>query len=323
MPNYDLLCIGRSTLDLFANEVGVPFANVNSFSAFAGGCPTNICVGAHRMGLKTALLTGMGDDYVSDFLLNFLKKEGIDTRHVVIKPGTQTNAVMVALQPPEDMQFVAYHANNADLELTIKDMTASPLDDCRMVLFSGMGLLKDPSRSATQFAIEQARSSGAIIVMDLDYRVPMWPDPRVYGVATRTTLPLVDLAIGTKDEILAAAGRDKLVPAIERLLTLVSEAVVLKEGAAGSIVYTTDGGMYRAAPFKVKVVNFLGAGDAFAGGMLWARLNGWGWRKAARLGNACGAIVVSKQGTANVMPVLAEATAFVEANGGWYERLLT
>ncbi|MDX1991766.1 MAG: 5-dehydro-2-deoxygluconokinase [bacterium] len=317
MPTYDLLCIGRSSLDLFANELGAAFADVKTFSAFVGGSPTNICVAAHRLGLKTVMLTGMGDDYVSQFLLKFLEGEGVETRYIAFKPGFNTNTVLVALQPPEQMQFVAYHANNADLELTFDDMVNAPLADSRVVLFSGMCFLKEPIRSATQFAVEQARQAGAAIYMDLDYRKPMWSDMRTYGITTRLILPLVDVALGTHDELCAAAGVSQIDAAIEALLTRVQEAVVYKQGAEGATVYTVDGGVYKAAPFQVEVVNFLGAGDAFAGGFIWARLNGWGWRKAARLGNACGALIVSQQGTGNAMARLDEVVAFVEANGGW------
>lgn len=314
---YDLICIGRSSLDLFANEIGAAFAEVKSFSAFVGGSPTNVCVAAHRLGLRTAMLTGMGDDYISGFILKFLEGEGIDTRYVRIKPGFHTNAVMVALQPPEAMQFVAYHTNNADLELTIDDLLAAPLNQTRVLLYSGMCFLKEPIRSATQAAVEAAHAAGVQVVMDLDYRARMWSDARIYGVTTRLTLPLVDVAIGTHDEICAAAGETDVQVAIGRLLRLVKEAVVYKQGADGSTIYTVTGEVYPAAAFPVPVVNFLGAGDAFAGGLIWARLNGWGWHKAARMGNACGALMVSTQGTANQMPTQAEVSAFVDSHGGW------
>ena len=49
--NYDILCMGRALLDLYANEVGVPFAEVQNFAAYVGGCPANICVSARRLGL--------------------------------------------------------------------------------------------------------------------------------------------------------------------------------------------------------------------------------------------------------------------------------
>lgn len=314
---YDLVCMGRSTLDLFGDEIGAPFADLGGFRAFVGGCPTNICVAAQRLGLKTALLTGVGDDYVSEFICQFLNAENIDTTHVLLKPGFQTNTVIVALQPPERMQFVPYYANNADLELTVEDALNAPIAESRALLFSGMGLLQEPSRSATQYAADHARTHGAKVFMDLDYRVPMWPNPQVYGITARVTLPLVDIAIGTEDEVRAAAEADGLEAAVERLLGLVHEAVIVKKGAAGSTVYTAEGAVHDVAPFEVEVVNFLGAGDAFAGGFIYGCLNGWPVERAARLGNACGAMLVAEHGTANAMPRLDDVLAFIDARGGW------
>ena len=71
-----------------------------------------------------------------------------------------------------------------------------------------------------------------------------------------------------------------------------------------------------APGFPVEVYNVLGAGDAFAAGFLYGYVNGWDWYKSARLGNACGAIVVTRHGCANFTPTHDEVMAFVEEHGG-------
>ncbi|MEL7234660.1 MAG: PfkB family carbohydrate kinase, partial [Chloroflexota bacterium] len=89
MKTYDLLNMGRSSIDLYSNDVGTPFVNIGSFAAYVGGSPTNISVGAHRLGLKTALLTAVGGDPVGDFILNFLNNEGVETKFIPRKPGNR------------------------------------------------------------------------------------------------------------------------------------------------------------------------------------------------------------------------------------------
>ncbi len=309
---FDLLCMGRSSLDLFGDKVGTHFDDQTGFRAYVGGSPTNICVAAQRLGLKTALLTGMGDDYVRGFLLKFLDGEGINTQSVIFKPGLHTNTVLVALQPPIEMQFVAYHANNADLEITIDDVLNAPVAASRGLLFTGMCLLKEPSRSATQYAADFARTNQTKVFMDLDYRAPMWPDVRVYGITTRITLPLVDIAMGTVEEVCGAAGTDSLDGAVEKLLRLVNEALIVKHGESGSTVYTLDGQVHPIDPFQTTVVNFLGAGDAFAGGFIYSYLNSKSIPEAARFGNACGAYIVAQHGTANALPTLEQVQAFIQ-----------
>lgn len=314
---YDVLCIGRSSIDLYSNDVGAPFEEITSFAALVGGCPANISVGTRRLGLKSALLTGVGQDQVGDFIIAFLDREGVETRFIAHKPGRRTSAVLLGIQPPDTFPLTFYRDNNADIELTIDDVLAAPIADSRLLLISGTGLSQDPSRSATLCAAEIAAVHETEVVLDIDYRPTLWHDPRAFGVTVRAALPLVDIAIGTEDEIKAATGAVTGEAGVARLLESVRKAVVYKLGEHGARVYTKAGGVYEAAPFRIEVLNTLGAGDAFASGFLYGYLKGWGWQKSARMGNATGAIVVTRQGCANSMPALEDALAFVEARGGF------
>src|SRR5215471_17552432 len=98
---YDLLAIGRSSIDLYSNDIGAPFEDITSFAAYVGGCPTNISVGAQRLGLRPALLTAVGEDQVGNFILRFLEREGVETRFVPAKPGYRSSAVVLGIEPPD------------------------------------------------------------------------------------------------------------------------------------------------------------------------------------------------------------------------------
>jgi 5-dehydro-2-deoxygluconokinase len=317
MATYDILCMGRCSIDLYSNDVGAPFEEITSFAALVGGCPTNISVGTKRLGLNSAVLTGVGEDKVGDFILHFLKNEGVETKFTPRKPGHRTSAVLLGIQPPDKFPLIYYRDNNSDIELTIDDALAAPIADSKLLLISGTGLSKEPSRSATQFAAEHAHSVGAEVVFDIDYRPDQWHDARAFGITARVTLPLADIAIGTEDEILAATSTDNPDDAVKRLLEGVRKAVVFKRGGDGCTVYTTDGEVIEVPPFKVDVLNVLGAGDAFASGFLYAYVQGWDWYKCGRMGNATGAIVVTRQGCANDMPTNAEALELIESQGGF------
>src|ERR671930_1376599 len=162
---YDLVAMGRSSIDLYSNDVGAPFVDIKSFAAYVGGCPTNISVGTRRLGLRPALLTAVGEDPVGDFILNFVRKEGVETRFVPRKPGHRTSAVLLGIEPPDRFPLVYYRDNCADVELTIDDVLATPIADSHALLISGPGLSKEPSRSATLFAAEVARQAGTTVVL--------------------------------------------------------------------------------------------------------------------------------------------------------------
>src|SRR5947209_20115231 len=167
---FDLLAVGRSSIDLYANEVGAPFTEIKSFSAYVGGCPTNVSVCARRLGLRTALLNAVGDDLVGDFVRSFLEREGVETRFGVRKAGRRTSAFLLAVMPPDNFPLVPYRDNCADLELTTEDVRAAPVADSRALLLTGTGLSRQPSRDATAFAAERARDCGTEVILDLDFR---------------------------------------------------------------------------------------------------------------------------------------------------------
>jgi 5-dehydro-2-deoxygluconokinase len=331
--------MGRSSIDLYSNDVGAPFVDITSFAAYVGGSPTNISVGAHRLGLKTALLTGLGQDPVGDFILHFLQNEGVETRFSPRKPGHRTSAVVLGIEPPDKFPLVYYRDNCADIELTIDDVLAAPVADSHVFQFAGTNLCKEPSRSATMFGAELAKQVGTEVVLDVDFRPDQWHDPRAFGVAVRSALRLVDIVIGTEDEINAAMLTDvgqmslthsqisdtkvsgDIDTAIKALLSLGPKALLQKRGSEGVRVHLkeADGSVTQidAPGYPVEIYNILGAGDAFGAGFLYGHVKGWGWYKSARLGNACGAIVVTKHGCANFMPTLEEVTAFAESRGGF------
>lgn len=335
---YDVLAMGRSSIDLYSNDIGARFEEITSFAAYVGGCPTNISVGTRRLGLRPALLTAVGDDQVGNFILHFLRQEDIESRFIVRKPGRRTSAVVLGIEPPDRFPLTYYRDNCADIALTIDDVLAAPVADSHTLLISGTGLSQEPSRSATLFAAELACQVGTQVVLDIDFRPDQWQDPRAFGVTLRSALRLVDVVLGTEDEINAAMLTDTsqvnlthsqvsdarvsgdVNAAIQALLQLGPRMLVQKRGAEGSTVHlVTEQGTISsiAVPgFPVEVSNILGAGDGFAAGFLYGFVNGWDWYKATRLGNACGAILVTQHGCANFMPTYDEVSAFVQQRGG-------
>jgi 5-dehydro-2-deoxygluconokinase len=317
-PTYDLLCMGRSSIDLYAHQIGVPMTEVTSFDAYVGGCPTNVSVGTRRLGLRSALLTAVGDDQVGDFVLNFLQRETVETRFIPRKAGRRTSAVLMAIQPPDHFPLTFYRDNCADINLTIDDVNAAPVARSRLIFVSGTGISAEPSRGATFYAAEVARAAGTSVVVDLDYRPTAWEETRAFGPTIRALLRQADLAIGTEEEVIAAGttpGHEDLDSAVATLLATGIQALVLKRGSRGAAICRRDTAgrvsVVEVEPYPVTVLNVLGAGDAFASGFLYGHLQGWSLERAARLGNATGAIVVTRHGCANFMPTMPEVEQFV------------
>ena len=335
MPDrYDLVTLGRSSLDLYSLDIGARFEDITRFAAYVGGSPTNIAVGARRLGLGVALVTAVGDDPVGRFIVAFLEREGVETAFIPVKPGHPSSAVVLGIERDAfPIQF--YRENCADKFITIDDVRAVPWDRVRAFELSGTALAAEPCRSAALHAVELASKGGATLFLDLDFRANQWPDPRAYGVNIRPLLSRVGVVIGTEEEIKAALLEDAsqleienaqiTAPTIQGSLpeiihTLMHDlgvkALVVKRGPDGCDVHTLEG-RTRVPGFKVEVQNVLGAGDAFAAGLIYGRLSGWDWFRSARLGNACGALLVTQHGCANFAPTLEEAERLISSQGGY------
>lgn len=335
MKKYDVITYGRSSIDLYSNNIGSPFVEIKEFGAFVGGSPLNIAVGAKRLGLKSALLSAVGNDMVGKFLLNFLKKEGVGTEYIPVKDGARTSAVILGIEPPDNFPLVFYRDNCADSKVNIDDVIKADIGSTRLLEVSATALNIEPTRSAAFFAAEQARESGVPVLIDLDFRADQWYDPRAFGVTTRAFLNYANMAIGTEEEILATMLKDpsqisiknqqisapeisgNVEEAIGKILKTGVEVLIVKRGVKGSSVHLKNSEAIDVPGFPVEVINILGAGDAFAAGFIFGFLNGWDWYKCCRLANACGAILVTKHGCANFNPTYNEVMNFIESKGGF------
>ncbi|MFL1010959.1 5-dehydro-2-deoxygluconokinase [Flavisericum labens] len=335
MKKFDVITFGRSSIDLYSQDIGVPFNDIKGFDAFVGGSPLNIAVGCARLGVNSSLLTAVGNDKVGEFIINFLKKEDVNTQCIPVKNNTRSSAVVLGIEPPDKFPLVYYRDNAADSQVDIDDVKNANIQDYKILLINGTALNIEPSRSATFYATEIAKKNNIDIVLDLDFRADQWHDYRAFGLTVRAILPKVKIAIGTEEEILAAtlsdlsqvSIKDQQISApeikgdidtsIQQLLNSGVEILLVKRGSLGVSIYKNDGSREDVPGFPVDVLNVLGAGDAFASGFLYGILQGWSLYKSCRMGNASGAQVVTKKGCANFMPTLEESLKFIEEKGGF------
>ncbi len=330
--SFDLMTLGRVSMDLFSESIGAPFEKIESFETSVGGSPTNIAIASARLGLTVAAITAVGDDKTGDFVIETLNHEKVDTHYIPRKAGTRTGMAVVGVQPPSQFPLVFYRDNAADIHLTIDDIDAAPIADSRALLLSGTALSRGTCRDATLYAARVGHQAETIVFMDLDLRLDQWTHPRAYGLNVRTVFASVDVLIGTEEEFFAALAPhpesimqgnavsdqtylDHLLQSLlERYPTI---TLVVKRGANGVSIIRANHPIENVAGFPVEVLNTVGAGDAFASGLIYGRLQGWDWYKSARLANACGALVVTRNGCSKAMAYHDEIMTFIDNNGGF------
>lgn len=322
--DFDLACLGRLAVDLYAQQLGAPLEDVSSFAKYLGGSSANIAFGAARLGLRTAMLSRVGDEQMGRFLVQTLLREGCDTSQVQLDPNRLTGLVLLGLKDRDTFPLLFYRENCADMALDASLIDEAFIARCRALLITGTHLSADTVRSASRQALAHAARHQVLRVLDIDYRPVLWGLTKRGDGATRfvadaevtrrlqEVLPEFDLLIGTEEEFLIAGGvPNDLLASLQAVRAVSSAALVVKLGAAGCCFIPdkvpqclTDALTVHGE--RVEVMNVLGAGDAFAAGLLTGLLQGEDFEQAARIANACGAIVVSRHACAPAMPTPAE-----------------
>ncbi len=330
MRSIDVVTIGRSSIDLYSQNIGADFINISGFSAFVGGGPLNVAVGAKRLGLNPYLITGVGIDLVGDFILNYLQKEGVDIKGVKKVAQGRTSAVLLGIQPPSSFPLMYYRDNAADWYIDQEDIERVDFSNVKVLLINGTALAKEPSRSATMLACIKAKEQNTKVYLDLDFRMDQWEHPLDYSNAIKEILSYVDVSVGTMQEIKAAIWSKEQKIEISKnnisapnisgnidhsveQMNLLVDVIIMKKGPLGAVLITKNEEMHVAG-YKAKVVNTLGAGDAFMTGLLYGYCKSLSIIESIRLGNACGALMVTKPGCSNFAPYLSELNDFIKNN---------
>jgi 5-dehydro-2-deoxygluconokinase len=304
--------LGRLTMDLYPLQARTPLDEVETFQRSVGGFGGNVGTGLARLGVRTAVLSGVGDDGLGRFLVRALAAEGIDTSAIVVHPSLRTALAFCELWPPDRFPLTLYRRPTCpDQQLRPTDLPLDRIRSAPVVYVSGTALANEPSRSAARAVLDVRRepAPGAVAtILDLDWRPESWDHPEEYPAQMAAALGGVDTVIGGEAEF-AAAGHSPLDVLGGRIARL-----FLKRGPAGAAVLW-PGGRADVAGIPVDVVNGLGAGDAFAATVGYGLLAGLPLARILRLANAAGAIVTTQLPCADAMPTRDELERFVEARG--------
>jgi 5-dehydro-2-deoxygluconokinase len=315
MSELELLTIGRISVDLYAEQLGVPLSKVTTFRKSIGGTATNVAVACARLGHHTAVFTRVGDDTFGRYIRDALATTfGVDTRFVGADPTLRTPLAFAELETPEDPTIVFYREPKApDMNIVPDDIDRDVVSDVPIVWFPLACLSQEPSRSTLHTVLDW-RDRRQHTIFDLDWRPHFWSGREAATKEIDAVLDQVTMAIGNRAECEVAVGTTDPDEAADRLLARGLDAAIVKMGGEGVLVATSDGTRQRIEPFDVDVVCGLGAGDAFGGALCHGILSGSSLTDAARAGNAAGAIVASRLMCADDMPYLDEIQALMEAS---------
>jgi 5-dehydro-2-deoxygluconokinase len=313
--SYDVVTMGRVGVDVYPLQIGVGLEDVETFGKFLGGSATNVAVAAARHGRRTAVVTRVGADPFGRFVRRALGEFGVDDAFLAEVEGLPTPVTFCEMFPPDDFPIYFYRWPKApDLTIAPEELDLEAIAGAGVFWATLTGLSAEPSRSA-HHAAWQARAAAPHTILDLDYRPQFWDSATAAGRAARLALPHVTVAVGNLEECFTAVGERDPHLAAAALLSLGPHLAVVKLGADGVLARTAEQTLKLPAP-TVKVLNGLGAGDAFGGALCHGLLGGWPLDRTLRFANAAGALVASRIECSTAMPATAEVLAALEAGDG-------
>ena len=330
--DLDVITIGRASVDLYGAQIGGRLEDMRGFDKYIGGSPTNMAAGTARLGLKSGLITGVGDEHMGRFIREELTREGVNIEGIKVDPDRLTALVLLGIRDQERFPLIFYRENCADMGLCEDDIDPAYIARARAIVATGTHLSHPQTEAAVLKALRLAREGGARTALDIDYRPNLWGvaghgdgesrfvESAAVTAKLQSTLHLFDLIVGTEEEFHIAGGSTDTLTALRAVRAVSGATLVCKRGAAGAVAITgeipasLDDGI-AGQGFPIEVFNVLGAGDGFMSGLI----KGWldcpagqiDWATALKYANACGAFAVSRHGCTPAYPSCEELQFFL------------
>ena len=307
----DITAVGEILIDL--TQSGINSQGIPVFAANPGGAPANLAVAAARLGASSAFIGKVGNDSFGTLLKKTLEENGVDISGLVTDEKSRTTLAVVALDQGGERNFSFYRDPSADVNLRPEEISGMYLKNTKFLHFGSVSLTAEPARSATLHAVQTARSHGALISYDPNYRASLWPDEATALRQMREPLPLVDVLKVSDEELPLLTGTSDLDSGSQILADLGIALVLVTLGAEGA--YYRFGERTGHVPgVKVTVGDTNGAGDTFFGAVLsqlakfpsLCNLNTADLERILAAANKAAAITTSGHGAIPAMPTHAQ-----------------
>ena len=316
----DLICLGELLVDMVPAELGRSLGEVSAFYPKPGGAPANVAVAAARLGAQSAFIGKVGDDPFGHHLAEVLRQTGVDISGVRFDKETRTTMAFFAKPDENTAEYMFYRNPGADMMLDVNDLDVAHISKARALHIGSITLIQEPSRSATLKSVELAKSSGAFLSFDVNYRPSLWDGPQRAKQRILAMIPQADVLKVNEVELGLLTGTQNLEHGSKALLQMGPQLVVVTLGPDGSF-FRCDAGFQSASGFQVQTIDAVGCGDAFLAGLLIQLLAENDWREALsvyRLGeilryaNAVGALTATKAGVIPALPTAEQVSRFLD-----------
>lgn len=295
---FDLCCLGEPLLEFNARHGGE--GEARTYLEAHGGDASNVAIASARQGAEVAFLSAVGDDLGGKSFRALWERENVDASGVLTDSERPTGVYFVS-HDADGHHFTYLRKGSAASAYRLDETARRVLVDAATVFASGISLGISERGADTVFeAFALARQAGAQTAFDTNYRPRLWPARRA-GAVIREALSQADIAFPGLEDAQALWGMHEPDAIADFCLTLGVRTVVLKMGAEGALLATSEG-RQRIAPFPCSPVDATGAGDTFCGAFLARLSQGASPEEAARHAACAAALATTGYGAVPPIP---------------------
>jgi 2-dehydro-3-deoxygluconokinase len=275
---------------LFVAEQPGALREAALFRRHIAGAEANVAVGVARLGQSAGYITRLGDDEFGHAIAFRLRGEGVDLSRVRFDSTAPTGIVFRERRDFGPVNVLYYRRGSAASRLTPDDLDSAYMQQARYLVLSGITpALSESSRATTFAAAEIGRAAAGLqVVVDPNVRLKLWSADEARPVL-RDLIGHADVVLPGLDEATLLTGETDPLRAARALLELGPRQVIVKLGARGALAVDASGDLEVAAVSLPRIVDPVGAGDAFAAGFLAGQLRGLDLAESLAVANRCGA----------------------------------
>lgn len=309
--NRDLITLGEAMIVFIAENEG-DFTDIEHFSKGIAGAELNVSMGLSRLGHNVSYITRLGNDVFGRYIRNVIDKEGILSDNILTDSKCSTGFYFKTKVKDGDPEVHYFRKNSAASQLTRQDIEDTSFKGAKILHITGItAALSEDTLDAVYAAIEKARENNMLITFDPNIRVQLWKSEEYMIEILNDIASKCDVILpGIKEGRILTKKQEKEEIA-DFYLSHGAKAVVIKNGASGAYLKTSE--EENIVPgFKIEsVVDTVGAGDGFATGVLSGLLDGKSYEDALVRGNAIGAIMVTSKEDNAILPTQEELETFI------------
>ena len=297
----ELVTLGETCAVLIAKSGG-PLRHASEFERRVGGAESTVAVGVARLGGSAGWISRLGDDEFGTYVLNLMRGEDVDVRHVNVAAGEQTGVFFRENRANGNSQVFYYRSSSAFTSISPSDLDEAYIKSANILHLTGITpSLSQSCLETVERAIEIARAGETDIVFDLNYRAKIWPRDLARPHLERI-MKKADIVLAGREDIYKLVGATEQNDQLSYLKELDLPTIILKSGSGGTILADANGEHCISSVSINQVVDRFGVGDAFAAGYITGLLRKQSQKDAVALGNEVAGWSIQLPGNIESLP---------------------